>query len=304
MTDPAAPPFVELDRAGEGGARGWWRYPLSILVIVLLGALGAGAVTTPLVIGAPGLFEDYAAGVLRWDDARRGELLLFFVVTLGSVIVLLPVTLGVVRLLHGRPVRTLLTANRPVRWGLALASFGATVGLMLAIMGLQLVLWPEDFALRWRPESLALFLPAIVILIPFQALAEEVLFRGYIQQAVARATGVTAVRLVVPAVLFTALHGANPEAAAAGPWAFADWLVLGLYMGWLALRGNGLEAPAGFHAGLNVFLAVFVALPEAALITPGIVEVLELDLSLNLLSSAVLCALHWALLRRMMPATA
>jgi len=304
VTDRGALPFVELDRAGEGGRAAWWRYLLSILLILVLGALGAAAVVTPLAMGAPGLFEDYAAGTLRWDDARAGELLLFFVVTLGSVIVLLPVTLGVVRVVHGRPVRTLLSANRPVRWDVALASFGATVGLMVAIMGLQLVLWPEDFALRWRPWAMAMFLPAILILIPFQALAEEALFRGYVQQTVARATGATAVRLVVPAILFTALHGANPEAAAAGPWAFADWFVLGLYMGWLALRGNGLEAPAGFHAGLNVFLAVFVALPEAALITPGPIEVLELDLALNLLSSAVLCALHWALLRRMMPAEA
>lgn len=301
MTDPFSPPFVELDRTGQGGARGWWRYALAVLLIAALGALGAALATLPAALYDATLFQDLAAGRLDWEAERRLGLLLLFVSMLLSVIVVLPATLVAVRLLHGRPVRSVLTANRPARWGLALGSFAATVVLLGAITGFQLALWPEDFAVRWRPAGLAMFLPAILVLIPFQALAEETLFRGYIQQVTARATGLTIVRLVVPAALFTLLHSANPEAAASGLWAFADWFVLGLYMGWLALRGDGLEAPAGFHAGINVFLAIFVAMPNAALITPGVLVVRDLDPALNVLGSVALCALHWAVLARRMP---
>lgn len=302
MTDaaPADLPFIEMDRAGAGGPRGWWRYPVTVLVIVVLTALGSAAVVfaASLLIDTE-LLGALQAGTLRWQEAQRGDLVVLLAGLLLSVAVLLPVTLGAVAVIHERPPRTLITANPRFAWRHALTSFGVTLAALAVITAVQLALWPGDFALRWRPASFFLFLPVALALIPLQSFAEEVAFRGYVQQTVARASARLAVRLLVPAALFTAVHATNTEARAAGVWAFADWFILGLYMGWLAIRSNGLEYPAGFHAGVNLFLASVLGTADASLVTPTILVVVHIDYALNLAGTIVLCAAHYAIVVRL-----
>jgi membrane protease YdiL (CAAX protease family) len=91
---------------------------------------------------------------------------------------------------------------------------------------------------------------AIVVLGP---LAEEIVFRGFVQAALRSAAG-PQVAIVVSAVLFGAIHGA----AYALPIA-----LLGLLFGWLRERHGGLAAPIlahMLHNGLTV--AVTITLPQ------------------------------------------
>jgi hypothetical protein len=92
-----------------------------------------------------------------------------------------------------------------------------------------------------------------------QAIAEEVLFRGYLLQAMGMASRSLRCRRV--AVLFAVFHGTQ------NTWLFASRLGFGLLAGFLVWRTGGLEAPMAAHI-VNNLLAF-----GAAVLTSSVAEV-------------------------------
>lgn len=86
-----------------------------------------------------------------------------------------------------------------------------------------------------------------LIVIGFQAAAEEVYFRGWLQPALARRWGATP-GIVAAALAFAALHVAG---GARAPLSLLNLLLGGLVFGLLAARGGGLAAAIGMHWGWN-----------------------------------------------------
>jgi membrane protease YdiL (CAAX protease family) len=92
------------------------------------------------------------------------------------------------------------------------------------------------------------FVPAlivIVLLVPFQAAAEEYIFRGWFLQAVGAHVRNPVWGILIGAALFASLHGYS--------WmGLADVFVFGAVMGWLAVRTGGLEAAIALHVTNNM----------------------------------------------------
>lgn len=99
---------------------------------------------------------------------------------------------------------------------------------------------------------------AIVLVTP---LAEEVLWRGGVQQALKSAGLPRALALVIASALFALVHwNAVPADARAG--ALPALLMLGLLFGWLMERTGGLLAAVSAHAAFNAAnLLLFSTLP-------------------------------------------
>ncbi|KWE19641.1 CAAX protease [Burkholderia cepacia] len=130
--------------------------------------------------------------------------------------------------------------SRALRTG-AVAAVATAAACLAGALAFGMVGW----APKW-PASGWLWLVNNLLLV---TLAEEALFRGYVQGGLTRAFGAFAwgpwVALAIGAVLFGAAH-------AAGGW---SWIVLGTVAGvgyGLAWRRGGLLASALAHAGLNV----------------------------------------------------
>ncbi|MCA7892257.1 CPBP family intramembrane glutamic endopeptidase [Burkholderia cepacia] len=130
--------------------------------------------------------------------------------------------------------------SRALRTG-AVAAVATAAACLAGALAFGMVGW----APKW-PASGWLWLVNNLLLV---TLAEEALFRGYVQGGLTRAFGAFAwgpwAALAIGAVLFGAAH-------AAGGW---SWIVLGTVAGvgyGLAWRRGGLLASALAHAGLNV----------------------------------------------------
>jgi membrane protease YdiL (CAAX protease family) len=92
-----------------------------------------------------------------------------------------------------------------------------------------------------------------LVLVPFQAAAEEYIFRGWVLQAFGAYLRTPWPGILLGAAAFTALHAYTG-------WGILEVFVFGALMGWLAVRTGGLEAPIGLHAVNNVL----AFLPSAA----------------------------------------
>ena len=82
-----------------------------------------------------------------------------------------------------------------------------------------------------------------LVLTPFQAAAEEYLFRGWIVQTFGAVVRSPWPGVAVSAVLFALVH----EGATASAWGFADLVVFAVALSLVTLRTGGLEAALALH---------------------------------------------------------
>ncbi len=98
--------------------------------------------------------------------------------------------------------------------------------------------------------TIAVFL----LVVPFQAAAEEYLTRGWIVQVFGAYLRTPWIGVGVGAVVFVLIHG---ESTVAG---YAALLTFALVLGWLVVRTGGLEAGIAFHVVWNATIAVLSVL--------------------------------------------
>jgi membrane protease YdiL (CAAX protease family) len=251
-----ATPYHRLAR--ETPAYAWWKLPVAGLVI---GAAFVGF-TMLLVGGAALWFVASGSGTSLddWLDAA-GELDLaqldFFVIDMLSLAALIPAVLLGVLAVGPRPVGYLSSVAGRLRRGwlartgvIAFAVSSATIGGWLLVGGLT---GSSDVG-EPSVDGHALTAIAVVLLVvPFQATAEEYLFRGYLMQLVGSWSRFAIVPVLVVTPLFVAGHVYEV-------WGLLDVTLFGLTAAVLTIRTGGLEAAIAAHVANNVVLFVLDAL--------------------------------------------
>lgn len=244
-TGPLEPPAgSEYHRLARNAAHRWWR-PVAATGLLLALALPAMAV----VVGG-----GYGLGHLLGLKPGKGDH--FFAhpvpeltISLGLLAVLIPVTLLAARLAQRRRPGTLSSVVGRLRWRWLLACLGATVVAETVKYPLLILLdsGEEVDPLKWVGwPAFALAMVVILALVPFQAAAEEYVFRGWIPQAFGCWLRTPWVGVAVGGVLFALAHGLGTW------WGFVDLLLFSAVASWLTQRTGGLESAIANHAANNL----------------------------------------------------
>jgi membrane protease YdiL (CAAX protease family) len=261
----------ELDyhRIHRAGLPGVWRPLLGVLVVALWFLVLSPLVSMMpfiawfLVTGQPVLESLPRLIALRDPEPIT---LAFINVMLGSSIL---ITWFVQRVLHGIKPRWLSSVAPRLRWGYLLACGPLAVVALAATIVVGMLTPQADVAAGMTVDpqpftSMTVqFIVVILLLTPFQAAAEEYVFRGYLTQALGGVIDAVVlsrvVAVVVPAVLFAMAHGATQ-----GWPIFTDRLAFGIVAGILVIRTGGLEAAIAMHV-LNNFVAFGLAIAFGSL---------------------------------------
>lgn len=174
------------------------------------------------------------------------------------------VTLGVAvaaRLLQHRSLTSILGAV-----GLGAVQFWRVLRALLILGVIMAILPPYDMGQPLTPNlSLSkwlLLLPFSTIAILIQTSAEEVLFRGYIQQSLAARFRSPIIWMGLPSILFAAGHYA-PNIAGENALLIAVWsCVFGLLAADLTARAGTLGPAIAMHFFNNVVALLFISLPD------------------------------------------
>lgn len=194
-------------------------------------------------------------------DGQSGQTaasMLLVLVQLG----LLAVSAGLVALMvHKRGPITLI--GDPAQ---AWRQFVVVTFAMILFMAVIWLLPPYDFDEplqrnmgigRWL-----LLLPFALLAVLIQTSAEEILFRGYIQQQLAAKFKSPLIWMLLPAVLFGIGHYV-PASAGSNAWTIALWAtVFGLLMADLTARSGTLGPAMAVHFVNNVSALVLVSVPD------------------------------------------
>ena len=202
---------------------------VALLAAILFGAKALGPAFAGLLGGV------FAAAPAGWREALVAGALqiavfspLFLVAVVGA------------SLYRRRPWAATAQAWPAAPLGVAAGAFGLGASALVA--------WTAGaITTGAAPPASAGSLAFGAVLVLFQASAEEVYFRGWLQPVLCARWGPW-LGLLVTSGLFAGLHGI---ANAHGPLAFVNLFLGGLLFGLLALRTGGLVAPIAAHFAWN-----------------------------------------------------
>ena len=233
----------------------------------------AGFVLIEVLFGLGRDFLDIAAfeflpGFIAFDLTRPSPIAVLY--DLFSFGVLVLVVVGVVVGLHRRSARGLLIGAEGHGRGLRRDIWRATLGGVLVFAAMDMVFpwWGEEGLVMQSLGLWLAFLPVALLGLLVQTAAEELFYRGYLQQQIAARFSSPILWLGLPNIAFAAVHWHNGEVFADSVqyviWAFA----FGLAASDLTARSGTLGAAIGFHLANNIF--AFLVVGEADLIDSGL----------------------------------
>ncbi len=152
------------------------------------------------------------------------------------------------------------------RPGPALAQFWRVLRALVVLGAILMVLPPYDMGAPLEPNLPIVrwlgFLPLSLAAVLVQTSAEEILFRGFMQQSLAARFRSPVIWMGLPSVLFALGHyapgAAGDNAALVAVWAF----VFGMFSADLTARTGTLGPAIAMHFANNVTALLLVSLPD------------------------------------------
>jgi membrane protease YdiL (CAAX protease family) len=259
------PPFLALTGPKD---RAWWRVLLTTLAgtgvavaAMTLASIAVFVVAAITYLETVGLAGGMSAAIDLFLDPKvtQRDLVLSSVilaVTGAGFLAFAGVFLGLAAKIHGRAMRSFVTAARRFRWRMALAGLVIYAPLAGAALAIE-ALWdpPTMVAPVLAPVALgvrALYGLSALVFLFLAAWTEEVFFRGWMTQQIAAFTRNAAVIVGVQAVIFSLFHF-DPNIDA-----FVMRAAMGAALAWISVRTDGLEMAAGAHTANNLMIALFI----------------------------------------------
>ncbi len=241
----------------------WWRMLLTGLLAVALYIGILLVVLVPLIIvsmfvPAWGVETQALLTTQQYFDLDRPWLLVALVLPL---ILMIPALLLASRIVEGRGVGLLSSVTGRLRMAWLGQSLLLALGVFIVYFAVVLgwsALSGEAVAADFSHPRLWVMVLLVLLLIPFQAAAEEYVFRGYLMQLVGSWLRHPAFAILLPVPLFVLGHGYDI-------WGAASVGLFAIVAAWLTWRTGGLEAAISLHIVNNVliFLLGSVTLVDA-----------------------------------------
>lgn len=261
--------FHRLARTAPGYR--WWR-PLATIVLFIASYAvivfaGIAACAIWMVTGGPG-GESIDAALRSPGDLHAP---LAQIVMLMFIVLFIPAALIAVRFGAGQPPGTLISVAGRIRWRLLGLAVGLAAPLVLLAHTLGTAFFADGgFGLLRVSTQFPLLLAVAVLIVPLQAFAEELVFRGLLPQIIGSWLRNPLWAYLLPIPLFVAGHLYS--------WpGLLDIAVFAAAAGLLTYRSGGLELAIGLHIVGNSSIFILGALGLADLnavdVAPGAVAV-------------------------------
>jgi membrane protease YdiL (CAAX protease family) len=268
------------------GKNNWRRFVLAVALILFLWQI-LGALPSVLLLIWVLADGNPQTGVSPVGQFMGVEPVLSFTVTmLASVLFLIGIFLAI-RFIHQRPFRTLITPARTIAWGRLLQGFAVWFVLSGLMSLAEALLYPGRYVLTLDLRRYIPFALLAIILIPIQASAEELFFRGYILQGVGLRLRNIWILSAISGFLFMVPHFLNPEARVNYGLMGFYYFFIGSLMAYVTLRDGKLELALGLHAANNLFSALIANYTVTVMPTPSLFTVTTLDAGYSVSVAAI-----------------
>ncbi|UOR01710.1 CPBP family intramembrane metalloprotease [Leucobacter allii] len=241
----------------------WWKPLLLLLLAGVYFGVFTVVVTVamiPLLLAFdPEYLTDVAADPNAALDTQRP---LSVLLSMLSIIVMIPSVVLAMLSMGMRPVGRVWSVAGRIRWGFFARLLGAALLGVIAmnVVGIGIGFAMDPGALTEPPPetggdyrlSAAIFsLVLVILLVPFQATAEELVFRGLFMQVLGSWLRSPWFGILIPTVGFALAHIYDV-------WGLAAVGLMGGVAAWLSWRTGGLEAAMAIHIVNNLIAFGFM----------------------------------------------
>jgi membrane protease YdiL (CAAX protease family) len=284
---PIKSPMNEYLDAVFQGRNEWWRYLLSVAIILILWLI-IGSI--PIFLFGVYLLMDGNpdSGLTAQGFTGVAPLMGMFVILSSYLFFFMAIFISV-HFIHKRPFRSLITSQPKINWSRLFVGF--TFWLIIAglVSIFEAILYPGRYVFSFDPDRFIIYAIFALLLIPIQASCEELFFRGYLMQGLGLRVRGMIILPVVSGLIFGLLHLANPEMAVpSGAWMLAvSYFLVGVFAALVTLLDGGLELALGLHSANNLYTALVANTTVSALASESIFKVNEIDPLYGLISLAI-----------------
>jgi membrane protease YdiL (CAAX protease family) len=281
---PNKSPMNDYLDAVHQGRNEWWRYILSIALILILWLI-IGSIPV-FLFGAFLLMDGNPDSKLTALGFSGVSPLMAMFVILSSYLFFFAAIFIAVRFIHKRPFRSLVTSQIKVNWRRLFAGFSFWFIIAGLVSIFEAILYPSRYVFSFDPNKFVLFAFFAILLIPIQASCEELFFRGYLMQGLGLSIRGIIILPMVSGLIFGVLHLANPEMSVpSGAWMLGvSYFLVGFFAGVITLLDGGLELALGLHIANNLYTALVVNTTVSALASESYFKVNEIDPLYGLIS--------------------
>lgn len=240
--------FLEQAYSGKNN---WTFYILTLFLVFI--AIQIASI--PLVIYM--LFQD-PEGVLQGNISALTSTNTGLALTLLSFVGGFFALFLCIRFLQGKKYLDIVTARPSFDWKRLF--FGAGVWAVLTLVTFAVTIAMSDdseIVFQFKAPQFIVLVIISLIFLPFQTAFEEILFRGYLMQGAALLFKSKWISFLFTGILFGLMHASNSEVKAFGiEVALPQYILMGLLLGFVAIKDDGLELCIGLHLANNFLAAV------------------------------------------------
>lgn len=213
------------------------------------------------VVAVPFMSHWIAEGVFNAETLTPETLInfmdtsdpLFMAFLMLSVIMMIPAVFATGKIVYGQSFGSMISVERKFRFKLTAIAAGITAVLFAIYLPVMTKITGQEFV--FAPQAdFPLLLLVLVLTVPFQTFAEELMFRGWFFQVVGSTMRFPKNAFIIGAfvntLLFVSLHGSTDPYTTAQLITFA---LAAVYLVWLT---GGIEAGLGLHFANNFILLI------------------------------------------------
>ncbi|MFM7565292.1 MAG: lysostaphin resistance A-like protein [Flavobacteriales bacterium] len=229
---------------------------LTLFMVLLAHTLGS----LPLVFAIPKTIDPTnIQAVASYLGTTR-----FFIFQMIPFVAVALVLIGLQRWVFSKTTHELFTGRARIDTKRFVFAFFLWGSIMTLSVGVEFGLTPDK--MHWNFQPMPWLKTALLLLffLPFQVLAEELLFRGLILQQLHRLVPSAWFAILLSGTLFGLLHASNPEVMSHGYGLLFMYAFYGIFLSFLTVADNGLELAYGFHVANNFFQGILITSSDQA----------------------------------------
>ena len=272
------------------GKNNWWRYLLGFFLIltswIVIGSFIFVALQIYLIEKYANVSSEQLMSLYQSGEAaevqelfQQSPVSLQILTLLSTFVVGFFTLLFVVKVIHKRPVKSLITPYSKFSYSRFFHGFGAFLVSTIIVTGLgYFISNSTEIKFTFNPDSFLILLLIACTLLLVQTSFEELFFRSYLLQFLGLKIKNFWSLIITTSAIFVVFHLANPEIEAYGVWLIiAAYLLPGLFLAAIALWDNRLELSLAAHFANNFFVLIILAPEVSALPSEAIFTITEIE---------------------------
>ncbi|WP_296859175.1 CPBP family intramembrane glutamic endopeptidase [uncultured Methanobrevibacter sp.] len=226
-----------------------WYKPILVAIITLIFVIIFNAILFITFIGFSGFDVQQLGQVLSGTSTDGAITNLSNIITLLTVVLIIPSIYISTKIVKDRPFSSYLTLGRKWDWGIFLKSMLIAFIVYMIIYSIEMIIMKEPIHNSFTIITFLL----VLILTPIQCFAEELLCRGFIMQTFGSWFRIPIVAILLQTILFAAGHTYNMTG-------LLSVFITGLVYGIITWYSKGLEVSSALHSINNLFVFTIIGL--------------------------------------------